>query len=93
MHLQFQKSHVIPLFLLLINLGGVTYVAYRIVGFLGVGVLGVIIGMISLNVERNGQACLPFLQAAALPRSHAQPTYGARSRGEGFRFDMSRPSA
>jgi hypothetical protein len=51
MHLGFRTSHIVSLFLLMGSLGGTSYVAYQIVGFLGVGVLGLITGGIALTVE------------------------------------------
>ena len=51
MHLRFQASHLVYLLLLVVSLGGVSYVAYQIVGFLGVGVFGLTIGVIALTVE------------------------------------------
>jgi hypothetical protein len=51
MHLRFQASHLVYLLLLVVSLGGVSYVAYQIVGSLGVGVFGLTIGVIALTVE------------------------------------------
>ena len=45
-----RTSHIVYLFLLVVSLGGTT-VAYQISGFLGIGVLGLIIGVIALTVE------------------------------------------
>jgi hypothetical protein len=51
MHLRLRTEHVAYLSLLMLSLGATSYVAYRIVGFLGLGVLGLIIGVITLTVE------------------------------------------
>lgn len=51
MHPRLRTEHVVYLSLLVLSLGAASYVAYRIVGFLGLGVLGLIIGVIALTVE------------------------------------------
>jgi len=51
MHLRLRTSDVVHLILLVVGLGGASYVAYRIVGFRGIGVLGLIIGVSALRVD------------------------------------------
>jgi hypothetical protein len=48
---RFSTLHVVYLLLLVVSLGATSYLAYQIGGFLGIGVLGLIIGVIALAVE------------------------------------------
>ena len=66
MHLRLRTPAVVHLLLLVVSLGGVSYVAYRIVGFLGIGIFGLIIGVLALTIEMerggpvgHGQASTP----------------------------------
>jgi hypothetical protein len=52
------------------SLGGTSYVAYQIVGFLGVGVLGLIIGGIALTVELEQGGPVGHGQATSLYAQH-----------------------
>lgn len=52
MHLRFRTSHLVYLVLLVVSLGATSYVAYQIVGFLGVGVLGLI--ALTVELQRGG---------------------------------------
>ena len=71
MHLRFQTSHVIYLILLVVSLGATSYVAYQIVGFFGVGVLGLIIGVIALTVElERGGPVGDYYNATSLYSQH-----------------------
>ena len=68
MHLRFRTSDVVHVVLLAVSLGATSYLAYRIVGFLGIGVLGLIIGVIVLTVEIEqggpvGHSCASNLYA------------------------------
>jgi uncharacterized membrane protein (DUF4010 family) len=56
MHLRLRTSDWACLLLLVVSVGGVSYVAYRIVGFLGIGVLGLIIGVLALTIEMEREA-------------------------------------
>lgn len=51
MRLRIRTSDVVYVLLLVVSLGATSFLAYRIVGFLGVGVLGLIIGLIAVTVE------------------------------------------
>ncbi len=67
MHLRLRTLHlVVYLVLVVVSLGGTSYVAYQIVGFLRIGVLGLIIGMIALTVELERGRSLVHDQAASL---------------------------
>ncbi len=71
MHLRFRTSHLVHLVLLVVSLGAASYVAYRIVGFLGVGVLGLIIGVIALTVElERGGPVGDYYNATSLYSQH-----------------------
>jgi hypothetical protein len=70
MHLGFRTSHIVSLFLLMGSLGGTSYVAYQVVGFLGVGVLGLIIGGIALTVELEQGGPVGHGQATSLYSQH-----------------------
>lgn len=88
MHLHFRTPHLIYFALLMISVGAISYAAYRMVGFLGVGVLGLIIGVIALTVEMerggpvgHGQASSPYAQhIAAVERM--SPSESAERRAE-----------
>lgn len=66
MHLRFRTSDLVHLVLLIVSLGATSYVAYQVVGFLGIGILGLIIGVIALTVELEGGRALVHDQAASL---------------------------
>jgi hypothetical protein len=70
MHLRFRTSPVVYLVLLVVSLGATSYVAYQIVGFLGVGVLGLIIGVIALTVELERGGPVGHGQASSLYAQH-----------------------
>jgi hypothetical protein len=70
MRLRFRTSHVVYLVLLAISLGATSYIAYQIVGFLGIGVLGLIIGVISLTVEIERGGPVGHGQASGLYAQH-----------------------
>ena len=66
MHLRLRTSDLVHLLLLAVSLAGMSYVAYRIVGSLGIGVFGLIIGVLALTIEMerggpvgHGQASTP----------------------------------
>jgi hypothetical protein len=66
MHLHFRTPHLVYPILLLVSLGAVSYVAYQVAGFLGVGVLGLIIGMIAQTVDLEQGRPIVHGQAASL---------------------------
>jgi hypothetical protein len=68
MHLR--SSHVVYLLLLVVSLGGTSYVAYQIAGFLAVGVLGLIIGVIALTVQLERGGPIGHDQAAGVYSQH-----------------------
>ncbi|MBD2750373.1 hypothetical protein IC232_27315 [Microvirga sp. BT688] len=70
MHLHFRAPHLIYSALLVISVGATSYVAYRMVGFLGVGVLGLIIGVIALTVEMERGGPVGHGQASSLYAQH-----------------------
>ncbi|MCB8820014.1 hypothetical protein [Microvirga rosea] len=70
MRLRATASDLINLSLLVLALGGASSVAYRIVGFLGVGVLGLIIGLIALTVEMERGGPVGHSQASGLYAQH-----------------------
>ena len=70
MHLRLETSHLVHLVLLVVSLGAVSYIAYRIVGFLGIGVLGLIIGVIALTVEMERGGPVGHGQASSLYAQH-----------------------
>ena len=65
MHLHL-RTYLVHLLLLAASLAGVSYVAFRIVGFLGIGVLGLIIGVLALTIEmeRGGLSATVRRQAS-----------------------------
>jgi hypothetical protein len=70
MHLRLRTSDLVHLLLLVVSLGGVSYVAYRIVGFLGIGVFGLIIGVIALTLEMERGGPVGHGQASSLYAQH-----------------------
>jgi len=66
MRLRLGMSHIAYLTLLVASLGATSYVAYQIVGFFGVGILGLIAGLITLTVELERGRPLVHGQAASL---------------------------
>jgi hypothetical protein len=70
MRQRFRTSHLVHLILLVVSVGATSYVAYQIVGFLGIGVLGLIIGVISLTVELQAGGPDGFYYAANLYAQH-----------------------
>src|SRR3954452_14795038 len=70
MHLRLRTSDLVHLLLLVVSLGGVSYVAYRIVGFLGIGVFGLIIGVLALTIEMERGGPVGHGQASSLYAQH-----------------------
>lgn len=70
MHLRFITLDVVHVFLLVVSLGATSYLAYQIVGFLGVGVLGLIIGVIALTVEMEQGGPVGHSRASNLYAQH-----------------------
>jgi hypothetical protein len=70
MHLHFKTAHLVYSVLLVTSVGAISYVAYRMVGFLGVGVLGLIIGVIALTVEIERGGPVGHGQASSLYAQH-----------------------
>jgi hypothetical protein len=70
MHLRFRTSHIVHIVLLAVSLGATSWLAYRIAGFLGVGVLGLIIGVIALAVEMEQGGPVGHSQASNLYAQH-----------------------
>ncbi|HZH11597.1 MAG TPA: hypothetical protein VEZ24_14645 [Microvirga sp.] len=66
MRLRFGMHHLVYLALLAVSLGATSYVAWRIAGFLGIGVFGLIVGLIALTVELEGGRPIVHGQAASL---------------------------
>jgi hypothetical protein len=56
MRLRIKASDVVHVLLLAVSVAATSYIAYRIVGFLGVGVLGLIIGVgaQTVGIEQGG---------------------------------------
>jgi hypothetical protein len=69
-HLRFRTSDVVLAILLAVSLGATSYLAYWIVGFLGVGVLGMIIGVVALTVELERGGPVGHGQASGLYSQH-----------------------
>jgi hypothetical protein len=67
---RFSTSHVVHLLLLVVCLGATSYLAYQIGGFLGIGVLGLIIGVIALAVELERGGPVGHDQASSLYSQH-----------------------
>lgn len=61
---------MVYLILLVVSLGATSYVAYRIVGFLGIGISGLIIGVIALTVEMERGGPVGHGQASSLYAQH-----------------------
>src|SRR5215218_4440023 len=70
MHLRLRPSDWACLLLLVVSVGGVSYVAYRIVGFLGIGVFGLIIGVLALTIEMERGGPVGHGQASSLYAQH-----------------------
>ena len=70
MHLRLRTSDWIHLLLLVVSLAGMSYVAYRIVGFLGIGVFGLIIGVLALTIEMERGGPVGHGQASSLYAQH-----------------------
>ena len=70
MHRRSRTSDVVHAILLAVSLGATSYVAYQITGFLGVGVLGLIIGVIALTVELERGGPIGHDQAAGVYSQH-----------------------
>ncbi|KFG70765.1 hypothetical protein [Microvirga sp. BSC39] len=61
---------MVYLILLVVSVGATSYVAYQVVGFVGVGVLGLIIGVIALTVELQAGGPDGFYNATNLYAQH-----------------------
>ena len=70
MHLHFRTPHLIYFALLMISVGAKSYVAYWMVGFLGVGVFGLIIGVIAVTVEMEQGGPVGHGQASSVYAQH-----------------------
>jgi hypothetical protein len=70
MHLRLRASDLIHLLLLVVSLAAVSSVAYRIVGFLGVGVFGLIIGVLALTIEMERGGPVGHGQVSSLYAQH-----------------------
>ena len=70
MHLRLRTSDLVYLMLLAASLAGVYYVAYRLVGFLGIGVFGLIIGVLALTIEMERGGPVGHGQASSLYAQH-----------------------
>ena len=70
MHLRLRTSDWACLLLLVVSMGGVSSVAYRIVGFLGIGVFGLIIGVLALTIEMERGGPVGHGQASSLYAQH-----------------------
>ena len=74
MHLLRTETFALPLVLL--GVGALAYFAYRIVGFLGIGILGVLIGFIAVRVDLEKEGAVGSGWAAGL---HAQQVSSRRT--------------
>jgi hypothetical protein len=70
MHLRLRTSELVHILLLVVSLGAVSYVAYRIVGFLGIGVFGLVIGVLALTIEMERGGPVGHSQASSLYAQH-----------------------
>jgi hypothetical protein len=70
MRLRIRISDLVHVLLLAVSLAATSDVAYRIVGFLGIGLLGLIIGLIAFNVDvqQGGRLGTIRHQASTLSR-------------------------
>jgi hypothetical protein len=68
------EIYVLPLVLL--GVGALAYFAYRIVGFLGIGLLGVLVGFIAVRVDLEKEGAVGSGWAAGL---HAQQVSSRRT--------------
>jgi hypothetical protein len=84
MHLRLRTSDVVHLLLLAASLAGVSYVAFRIVGFLGIGILGLIVGVLALTIEMERGGPVGHGQASSLYAQHmaAMERMSAAERAE-----------
>jgi hypothetical protein len=60
------RSEIYALPLVLLGTGALAYFAYRIVGFLGIGLLGVLIGFIAVRVDLEKEGAVGSELAAGL---------------------------
>jgi hypothetical protein len=70
MHLRFRMTTLVQVLLLVVSLGATSFLAYRIVGFLGIGFLGLIIGVIALTVEMEQGGPVGHSRASNLYADH-----------------------
>ena len=49
--MRLSRTEIYMLPLVLVGVGALAYLAYRVVGFLGIGILGVLIGFIAVRVD------------------------------------------
>src|SRR5215207_3396371 len=70
MHLRLRTSDWAYFLLLVVSVGGVSSVTYRIVGFVGIGVLGLIIGVLALTIEMERGGPVGHGQASSLYAQH-----------------------
>jgi hypothetical protein len=70
MHLRLRTSELVHILLLVVSLGAVSNVAYRIVGFLGIGVFGLVIGVLALTIEMERGGPVGHGQASSLYAQH-----------------------
>lgn len=69
MRLRIRPSNLVHVLLLAVSVAATSYVAFQIVGFLGMGVLGLIIGLIAVNVDVQQGGAIGHDQA---PNVYAQ---------------------
>jgi uncharacterized protein involved in response to NO len=82
MHLRLRTSELVHILLLVVSLGAVSYVAYRIVGFLGIGVFGLVIGVLALTIEMERGGPVGHSQASSLYAQHMSAAERAERRAE-----------
>jgi len=70
MQLRLRTSRVVHVLLLAASLAATSCLAYQIVGFLGIGVLGLIIGVIALTVEMERGGPIGFYNATDIYAQH-----------------------
>jgi hypothetical protein len=76
--MRLSRTEIYALPLVLLGTGALAYSAYRIVGFLGIGILGVLIGFIAVRVDLEkegavGSGWAAGLYAQQLGRPHSVP--------------------
>jgi hypothetical protein len=75
--MRLSRTEIFMLPLVLLGTGALAYFAHRLVGFLGVGILGVLIAFIAVRVDLEKEAAVESVWAAGLYAQQASYRHNA----------------